>query len=74
MRLKGYRTILLGVSAAAVGAVETFLPFLIQILGLPEVQTVVPKEWLPWILLAVGVGGVILRTKTDTPVGKGSKE
>lgn len=56
-RLKGYRTILLNV--AAIGT-----------LLVTEYAELVPPKILPWAFFGLASINIILRTKTDTPVGK----
>ena len=57
-KLKGYRTIGLMVLAIAVAALAD-----------PTILAVVPLDWLPKIMAAVGFVGIVLRYNTDTPVG-----
>lgn len=57
--LKGWRTVgFAGLTA------------LIAFLSMPEFQAVVPKEYLPWVLLAVAMGNIFLRWITTTPMGR----
>ncbi|HHX90914.1 MAG TPA: hypothetical protein GX700_14320 [Paracoccus sp.] len=69
-RLKGYRTFIFnGVMAALALAVE-LIPVILPVMGLPEVQAVVPEDCRPWWVMIVAVGNMWLRAITDTPPGR----
>jgi hypothetical protein len=57
--MKGYRTIIFNV-----------LAMLVPIFSLTEWHAILPPEWSAYWMLAVGVGNVILRSITTTPVGR----
>ena len=57
--LKGYKTIIFNVLAAAVPIME-----------LTELNEVIPDNYLPFYVLAIALGNMYLRSVTTTPVGK----
>lgn len=46
------------------------LTILLAVLVLPEVQDLIPAEYMRWVLAGVGAGNIILRAFTTTPIGK----
>lgn len=70
VRLKGYRTVIFNALAAVVVIVLELAPVIMPLLGMAEVQALIPDAWLAWYLLAVALGNMALRAVTDTPVGK----
>ena len=59
--LKGYRTIIWNIANAVVPAMQVV-----------DATYKIPQEWMPYWIMVVLLGNVILRMKTDTPVGKKS--
>jgi hypothetical protein len=68
--MKGYRTMIFGFIAALIGLFEAVMPIVLQLLGMPEFQGVLPKEWHPWMILIVAIGTMYFRKITTTPLGK----
>lgn len=58
-RMKGWRTI----------AKETLL-VIVAVSAMPEVSAIIPPGWLPYIMLAGALAGMILRKFTTSPMGK----
>ena len=58
-KLKGFRTLGTNIAFLAAG-----------VLAIPEVAEVVPSSVLPWVIVGQSVANIILRAKTDTPVGR----
>lgn len=57
--MKGWRTIIFNLLVAIFGALEAF-----------RWIDIVPAEWVPIVIAAVGLINVWLRKVTNTPVGK----
>jgi hypothetical protein len=57
--LKGWKTILVAIAIAVVGVLQS-----------ADWATVVPERWVGPTMLAIGLLVALLRTLTDTPVGK----
>lgn len=57
--MKGYRTILVNVLAA-----------LIPFLALAEWRDVIPDQYWPFYALGLAMANMLLRTITDTPIGR----
>lgn len=72
MTLRGYRTFIFNAVASVPLLIDQALPVLLPILGAPEVQAVIPADWLHWYALALVVGNAYLRTITSTPAGRAS--
>lgn len=70
MRLKGYRTLIFNALAAALAAVIAALPVIVEVLSMPELAGLIPREWAPYYALAIALGNMWLRSITTTPVGK----
>lgn len=62
--MKGFRTILFNVVAALPVAAD----LAVQVLTYPGLADVVPVQCYPYYALAVAVGNVVLRTRTNGPV------
>jgi hypothetical protein len=61
--LKGYRTVLFSIATILVSLAE-----------LTDIVSIATPEYLPLLLLLVGIGNLLLRFITDTPVGGYKKE
>ena len=59
--LKGWKTILVAIAIAVVGVLQS-----------ADWATVVPERWVGPTMLGIGLLVALLRTLTDTPVGKSS--
>lgn len=66
-KLKGYRTVLFNIIAAAPVLAEVA----VQIAVDPTVHAIIPPKYLPHYIAAVTIGNIILRAVTNTPLGKG---
>lgn len=69
-QFKGYRTIVFNAVVAGVGAI---MPMLSEIFGFAQGldwTKYVTENAVPWVILGIGVGGIILRYATKGPVGK----
>ena len=64
--LKGWRTIV----ANALLAILPLLEVAGQLFNMPEIQSVIPSNWLPWYMLGVALLNMILRKITTTPMGQ----
>jgi len=56
---KGWRTVALNVFA-----------MVLPIASLTEWNSVLPREWLPYYVLGLGVANILMRSLTTTPMGK----
>lgn len=57
--MKGWKTIIFGVLVAGLGAVQA-----------ADLATVVPQQWVGLVMTGIGAVVMILRSVTDTPIGK----
>lgn len=67
---KGYRTIIFNGFVAVFGAI---MPMLAEIFGFAQGldwTKYVTENAVPWVVLGIGVGGIVLRYATKGPVGK----
>lgn len=68
--MKGWRTIIFNAVIAALAALDMLAPVLLNLMGMPEVQAIVPAAWRPWWVLVLALGNLWLRRVTTTPVGR----
>lgn len=69
-RLKGYRTLIFNVVALIPPAIDAALPVVAEIAGSPEVQALIPANYLPLYAFGVSIVNIYLRSITTTPVGR----
>lgn len=65
-KLKGYRTVLFNIVAAAPVLAEVVTQIAVD----PTVHAIIPPKYLPHYIAAVTIGNIILRAVTNTPLGK----
>lgn len=68
-RFRGKRTIIVNaVMGACVLFLETLVPAMLALIGMPEFRHIVPEGWWPWIVVAVNVVNMVFRADTKTPM------
>jgi hypothetical protein len=71
---KGWWTVAVNTLAAAPLAFDATMPLLVNILGMPEVQALIPVGLAPYYALMLAAVNIWLRSITDTPVGKAAHD
>lgn len=70
MRLKGYRTMIFNGVAALLAGLIAALPVIVEVLAMPELAQLIPRDWAPWYALGLALANLWLRAVTTTPVGR----
>ena len=69
-QLKGWRTIVLNAAVAGFAGVAPLLSEVLPFLQGLDWTKYVTENAVPWVMLGVGLAGIILRYATSGPVGK----